>query len=984
MKYYVNAVLFDLDGVIVFTDKYHDLAWKQLSEENNWDFDEELNNQLRGIPRIASLEVILKHNNVVLDESEKFKFTEQKNIYYKKLLQDISTDDIYPNVIDFLKDLKSKGIKIALCSSSKNAQLVLDALKLNNYFDTVISGNDIENPKPHPEIFLKVAEKLNIHPFHCLVFEDAVSGVEAALSAKMKCVGVGTRDLLPNAPETIDNYDSIDIDALLLTGRPQKILAEEWNITETQLPPRRGKYWESIFSLSNGFIGVRGTLEEDYKKKKSNPETYVNGIYGYERHEQSSVGPEYSKKMHNMLNICDWTPINIYVEGEKLSLTTGDILVNFRSLSMKRGVLERLLIWESPKGLQIQLKSSRLVSMTRRNSAVIHYEITPLNFSGEIKIESKLINNIPSSASGKIQTTVSEQDITDDIISQKITPINGPYHVGLSIAHNLSSDSDSNIKKEIITKDNTVTTTYSKETEQHENLFFNKHIVLLSSAIKSEDVMPLSRKIICSDMKDGFDMMNQEQTSFWKNLWDKADIKIEGNLMDQQAVHFSLFQLQQNNPKNDLLNIGANGLSGNQYHGHIFWDSEIFMMPFFLYTEPTAAKHMLMYRYNILETALKRARKMNEKGALYAWNSISGEACARIQEATTAEYHLQSDIAYAIWRYTEITADYEFLYNFGAEIVFQTARFIYGRGSFIKAKNNQFCINIVCGPDEYNFEVNNNCYTNIMAEWHLRYATALYKIIAETEHDASEKLIDRLKITEQEVQDWLFAAKNMYIPLNNELGIHEQDDSFLCLDSIDMNTIPKYANIRNTMSPLNIRRVQITKQADVLLVMFLHGYLFSKKQKRNNYNFYEPKTNHGSPLSPSIHSIIASDIKKQTDAYNYFRQSALMDLNDFASNTKEGLHLACCGGTWMAVINGFAGMRDYSDGLSFNPSLPESWNAYSFKIAKETTELRISVKKDFSLYEWIDGPPIELNLPNKKITLSEKNPTARLSTKNVS
>jgi alpha,alpha-trehalose phosphorylase len=355
-----------------------------------------------------------------------------------------------------------------------------------------------------------------------------------------------------------------------------------------------------------------------------------------------------------------------------------------------------------------------------------------------------------------------------------------------------------------------------------------------------------------------------------------------------------------------------------------------------------------MYRYNILDEARKRALQMDSIGALYSWCSISGEECSVNYEAATAQYHLQSDIAYTIWRYFSGTGDIEFLCDYGAEIVFETARFLYDRGKFIPSKG--FCINCVCGPDEYACGVNNNCYTNTLVQWHFGFACQIYDMMSREYGDKFASLAKKIKLGIDERERWQKAAAEMYLPYNAKLGIDVQDDSFLYNDPVDMNIIPQNVDLRKYFHPLNLWRQQVIKQADVVLLMFIFSWKYSKARKCSNYEFYEPLTCHGSSLSPSIHCIIASEIGKYNDAYEYFMHSAYMDVCDLKCNTSGGIHTASNGGTWMAVVNGFAGMRDEPDGLKFNPTLPASWKSYSFKLRYKGRIISVNVNKNQVVY----------------------------------
>ncbi len=1055
MKHQIKAVLFDLDGVVVFTDKYHYLGWKKLADENDWDFDEEVNHACRGIPRIASLNVILDHNKIDLPEEEKEKLANLKNEYYKKLIKQISLDDIYPGIIQFLEKLKAKGVRLAICSSSKNAMTVLDALDLSKYFDAVVGGNDIENPKPNPEIFLKGAELLNMHPAHCLVFEDAESGVKAAHSAKMKCIGVGTPDRLPNAFEHITDYNEIDICAMLDAGRVKSIAEDSWRITETELKRNRFPFWETAFALSNGVIGVRGTFEESSVGYEEYPATFLNGICGYEPYQYLWKLPGYPDDRHAILNICDWINIDLKVDGETFSVAKSNFLKHKRSLNLKSGILEREFIWETNSGKKIHVKTQRFVSMVRKNIAGLRYSVTP-ETECELTFKSQTLTELKSKVMSINHVEVEKvvEDIDVDVIYQKIKTAADK----VVLAQSYSLAGQKNIEGNILNfkssiraqKDKTVTLDkiFSAYSTMDSNDLHDVNSELLSRtgtsaqrcaklSLRKVDSESLSRtgtsaqrcaklslrkvdsellsrtgtsaqrcaklslrKVdsellsrtgtsaqrcaklslrhlvinnISSAREAGFEKMRKEQEDFWAEFWKDADIKIEGNIQDQQAVRFSLFHLRQSNPEKSNRSISANGLTGDEYSGLVFWDTEMYMLPPLIYTQPETVKGLLEYRYSILDKARERAKQMHGIGALFSWNSIKGEECGHVYEASTAQYHLLPDIAFAIDLYDRMTGDEDFIFNKAAEILFEMCRFMEDRGCYVKNKKGKFCINVVCGPDEYGCGVNNNAYTNSMTKWMFEYAISLYKRFLEKHPEKLADLSEKISLTKEEISVWKKAAENMYIPEKTSEGIIPQDDCFMDMDSVDMDLIPKNTDIRHYNHPLNLWRMQVIKQADVLLLMFTLGYKFSLEQKKSNYLYYEPKTNHGSSLSPCIHSIIASEIGFNNDAYNFFRQTALMDLNDFKNNTKGGVHSACLGGCWMTVVNGFAGMRDYPDGLIFNPVLPDTWKSYSFSIVYKGNRILVEVTDSEIKYSLLEGNKLTFNSHRKKVLLSKGN-----------
>ncbi len=947
MMHQIRAVLFDLDGVVVFTDKYHYLGWKKLADEKGWAFDEEVNHGCRGVPRLASLQVILDHNNVELPLDEKERLADIKNEYYKELLKQINEDDIYPGVVSFLKKLKAESVRMAICSSSKNAMPVLDALNLTQYFDAVITGNDIDNPKPDPEIFLKGAAAVNMHPAHCLVFEDAESGVDAAHAAHMKCIGIGEPERLPNAHETITDYAEIDLQALLDAGRVKTIAKEPWNVSEDALMRNRFIYWESAFALSNGVFGVRGTFEESDPGYDAYPATLVNGICGYTPYEHIWKMPGYPESRHAILNMADWANVDLTVDGETFSIATAKMSSHRRSLDLKRGVLDREFVWETKSGKTVAVKTQRLVSMVRRQIGALRYAVTAPEGCG-ISLRSRTRLVMPSAVMPGEQVRVAKME--ENFALQELTTADDR----VAVAQAYSLEGDQRIEG----------TDWLFSCEAAGPVVLDKFFSV-ASTMDGDAFETLVQEELNAAQAAGFDKLIDEQSAFWAQYWVDGDIEIDGSVQDQQGVRFSLFHLRQGNPERGNRSISANGLTGDGYSGHVFWDTEMYMLPAYIYTQPETVRPLLEYRYSILDKARERAVEMQGKGALFSWNSVKGEECGHVYEASTAEYHLLSDIAYAIELYDRMTGDDEFTLGRGAEILFEMCRYLEDRGCTVDGKG--FCLNVVCGPDEYGCGVNNNAYTNVMARAMFNYSAAVYDRVKAA---GGEALFETIGLTPDEVAAWKKAADEMYVPYDEKSGLTPQDDTFLEMDPVDMDLIPKNTDIRPMYHPLNLWRMQVVKQADVVLLMYVHGELFSREQKEKNYLYYEPKTNHGSSLSPCMHCILASELGNQADAYRFFRQTALMDINDFKNNTGGGVHSACLGGTWMTVVNGFAGMRDYPDGLQFNPVLPAAWTRYSFPLVYKGSRFRVTVTKDGAAYDLIDGEPLTICSNGKDLRVS--------------
>jgi alpha,alpha-trehalose phosphorylase len=746
------------------------------------------------------------------------------------------------------------------------------------------------------------------------------------------------------------------------------IVNNPWSIIEKNFTVEDNYVNESLFAIGNGCIGMRGNFEEGYSGPKGTglEGNYINGFYESEVIKYGEVAYGYAENSQSMLNVTSSKIIKLYIDDEEFDMLKGEVLGYERRLDFKEGLLRRSLIWKSPKGKEVKVNIERLVALKHKHLASIHYEVTPLNFNGKIKLVSSLdgdvtnqtTENDPRVGSGFQGRVLSVEDKrlqnTFGAIVQKTE--NTKFALACAVEHVLDTAEEHQIEN--LLEELKVNIIFTIDAKLNNTIKLNKYIAYATSRDYSEEeILNIATDEVKKAKDVGFEFIKKEQLSFLKDFWYRTDIEIKGDDLLQQAIRFNMFHLLQSVGRDGKTNIAAKGLSGEGYEGHYFWDTEIYMLPFFLYNNPEISRKLLEYRYSILPKARERARIMShKKGALYPWRTINGEECSAYFPAGTAQYHIDADIAFAIKRYMEATEDKDFLVKYGAEILFETARLWADLGEFIENKGNKFCINEVTGPDEYTALVNNNCYTNLMAKENLKYAykTALW--MKENNKDAYEKLKERIALQEEELEFWIKAADNMYIPYNEGLKIYLQDDSFLDKTPWDFENTPKenYPLLIH-YHPLVIYRHQVCKQADVVLAQFLLSHKFDIEQKRRDYDFYEKVTTHDSSLSTCIFSIAASEIGYHDKAYDYFIDTAAMDLTNSHGNTKDGIHAANMAGAWMCLVNGFAGMRAFEDTLSFNPYLPDHWEEYSFKVTYKGRLLEVRVNKEGTCYKLLEG-----------------------------
>jgi alpha,alpha-trehalose phosphorylase len=465
------------------------------------------------------------------------------------------------------------------------------------------------------------------------------------------------------------------------------------------------------------------------------------------------------------------------------------------------------------------------------------------------------------------------------------------------------------------------------------------------------------------------------------DFWHRSDIRIDlagrnANPRLQQCIRWNLFQLLQATGRADDRGVPAKGLTGHAYEGHYFWDMEAYVLPFLIYTAPRIARNMLKFRYSMLDKARERAAELSHKGALFPWRTISGDEASAYYAAGTAQYHINAAIAYALNKYFEVTADEEFHKDYGAEVLVETARLWYDLGFFSDRLDGKFCIHGVTGPDEYTTVVNNNAYTNMMARENLWYAARAVEWLRKEHPQDYVALAHRTRLDPGEAVEWQRAADNMYVPFDKRTGINPQDDSFLDREVWDLKNTPKNKfPLLLHYHPLVIYRYQVIKQADIVLAMFLLGDEFSLEQKKKNFDYYDPLTTGDSSLSACIQAILAFELGYDEKALRYFKYAVLMDLADVGGNVRDGVHIASIGGTWMAVLYGLAGMRDYNGRLSFDPR--PFVRKLAFALTVRGQRLEVDIEDGKANYLLSQGAGLVIKHRDEEIRLSEGKAVSR-------
>jgi alpha,alpha-trehalose phosphorylase len=760
--------------------------------------------------------------------------------------------------------------------------------------------------------------------------------------------------------------------------------AHEWKIIEKRFYPRFLAQNETIFSTGNGYIGMRGNFEEGAPVSQSG--TFVNGFHETWPICYAEEAYGFAKTGQTIINVPDGRIIKLYVADEPLFLPTANLLSFERVLDMQNGTLDRELIWEMPSGKQISLKSRRLVSFRHRHLAAINYQVTVLNATAPVVISSHLATisenrqreedpRLARSFEGSVLSTRLSYAQDFRVIQGFITK-HSKMTLACGVDHVVTTDGS--VTHQSSCSDDHGKVVFSSTAQPGETLELTKYITYHTSRrVPPEELCDRAERTLDRALDQGFEVLLKDQRHYLDDFWQRSDITLRAAPTAlrtteefQQSVRFNLFQILQTAGRAEGTGIPAKGLTGQAYEGQYFWDIEIYVLPFLIYTEPRIAKNLLKFRYSMLDKARQRAREVNQKGALFPWRTINGEEASAYYAAGTAQYHINADIMYALRKYVNATGDEDFLHREGAEMLVETARFWRDLGFFTRKKERNFYINGVTGPDEYTTVVNNNTFTNLMARENLRYATETVETLKDKKPERFRELVDKTGLELSEVGEWRDAAERMYIPFDKETGIHPQDDDFLDLEVWDFEHTPldNYPLLL-FYHPLVIYRHQVIKQADVVLAMFLLGSEFSLEQKKQNFDYYDPLTTGDSSLSVGIQSIIASELGYEEKAIEYARYSVLMDLADVGGNVKDGCHIASMGGTWMVLVYGFAGMRDYDGNLSFNPWLPSRLEGIHFTLTFRGQVIEVDITQETVIYTLQKGEGLAIQHREKEIQL---------------
>jgi beta-phosphoglucomutase len=914
----LRAVIFDLDGVITDTAEYHFQAWKRLAEEEGIPFTRADNEKLRGVSRRESLRLLLGNRQISEDQAQEW--MARKNSYYREMITSLTPADQLPGVTSLLSELRIAGFKLAIASASRNAPDVITRLGIEDQIDVCADGSSIERQKPAPDLFLHTAHLLGVPPSSCLVVEDAASGIQAAQAAGMLAVGIGPNERVGQAQWVLPGLDGVRAWDL--------IKVSTWRVGETFFDPRVQHAHETIFTQGNGYLGTRGTLEEGFPN--DHPATFVHGMW-------DDVPISFTE----LANAPDWTALDIRINGQRFSLADGTIEHYARFLDLRTGVLFRRVRWSPPEGERsCDLIFERFPCLSDPHVCVVRVRVEPIHDHATVEVRAVLDGHVNNQ--GRLHWNIVSQDMEPNRASLLVETCNTRKSLAMSTELMVSGS-----EAQIYDRDyqNAPGVVAQAEVEPGGELVVDKFVAVFTSR-DVEKPLQAARSKVTETASDGFNSLHRVNAASWKEFWDGSDVIIEGDDEAQLAIRHALFQLRiAASTSDEHVSIGAKTLSGFGYKGHVFWDTEIFALPFFTYTQPALARNLLMYRWHTIEGARRKAAESGFAGAQFAWESAetgdevtprwvpdAGDSTRMVRIwPGEIQLHNTADIAYAIWQYFRVTGDEEFMCTIGAPIILETALFW---GERVERENGRYAIRQVIGPDEYHHHVDNNAFTNGMVRWHLQRALDVRQWLHEITPREARALDLRLGLTPEALECWEDIIANLFFPHDPQTGLIEQFEGFFQLPDVDWGQYKDRTQSMQTLLGIDgANEHQVLKQPDVIMLLCLLCDEFDHKTWQSNWEYYSPRTDHsyGSSLGPSIHAWAACELGLPEVGYEHFMRAARMDLEDNRGNTADGIHAASAGGLWQAIVFGFAGLHLSENGYKLRANLPSHWKRLAFR-----------------------------------------------------
>jgi HAD superfamily hydrolase (TIGR01509 family) len=947
----ISAAIFDVDGVLVASP--HEQAWREALDgfaDPSGFTTAFYQAYVAGKPRMDGARTTLQRLGApgAVDRAEEYGAKKQGLI--EKLIAE-GRFDAFPDAVRFAAALHSAGFKLALASSSKNADAMLrqlplpDGRNLLQIFDADLSGREVPRGKPDPALFLLAAEALGVPPSQCVVVEDAPAGVQAARAGGMAALGIARLDdeqLLREAGAdlVVTSLDEADVPALV-RGQLRASSPEETPLMKAAFEPTRGPGWvlthrgysvltesgiESRFSLGNGFLGMRASRSTSrgptwlswlgYMRWASWPRCYVAGLFDI---------PNTEPPVPALAPIADWSRIRITLDGEVLLAREGEVLRSARQLDMRRGLLVSGWTHRTPSGITFTGRELRLLSQADRALGLQLLQLSLDRDGVDVRLEASIASGLGLEPTrledglGAWRTEGAKKDVAlAGGASMRIgaRPLEAERPFPLRWAWRWRS--------------------VAGETAE-----FDRLIAVARGFSPDQDPAAAAQGAFRRGVSLGWEGTLTAHEAAWATRWRASDVAIEGDPDLQRTVRFAVYHLVSTaNPDDEHVSVGARALTGDAYLGHVFWDTEVYLLPFYTATWPEAARAMLMYRFHTLPAARAKAAAGGYAGALYAWESAD-TGVETTPESVIApngekvdilcgkmEQHISADIAYAVWQYWRATGDDEFLLSAGAEIILETARFWASRAQ-LEADGRRH-IRHVIGPDEYHEDIDDNAFTNVMARWNIARGLDVVDQLRRWWPETADTLSARLALGPDELADWRDALDRIVTGLDATTGLYEEFAGFHALEYVDL------AQYADRTAPMDVvigrertQASQVVKQADVVALIGLLPEAFPGAMAETNFRHYEPRCGHGSSLSPAMHALVAARLGDAEMALRYLHEISEFDPDPASAG---GVRIAGLGGIWQAVVMGFGGLDITGETLTINPKPPARWRSLSFRV----------------------------------------------------
>ena len=765
----------------------------------------------------------------------------------------------------------------------------------------------------------------------------------------------------------------------------------EWLVDQNTFDINQLNFHETLFTTGNGYLGTRGVLEEGHNA--SLPGTFINGLFDH--HDSAVV---------DLVNAPDWTPLAVWVDGQKLDLHVCKILEFRRCLDMKQGLLYRTTRFQDAQGRVTRFESVRLAHFGKRHLCGIRFSVTAENYSGTIKIKSWVDGHVfnldrlpiykeetdfhPEVRWKKWASSKHLQQVESEIWQEgaflKMKTLDRPHHLAYGSILRLEDDT---ARISSFSEYERIGQETQMELDQGETILGEKWVAIYTSReIEADQIKNACRALLDESRNQSFREIFESHKVAWNHKWEECDVIIDGDDKINNALRFNIYHLLITaNEEDPKANIGAKSLSGEGYKGHVFWDTEIYALPFYIYTQPKMARALVEYRYHTLGGARDYAAQEGNIGARFAWESAdtgqeetpkwSPDGIERIWTGDE-ELHITADVVFGLLSYYIATQDLDFMLDYGLEILFDTARFWANRME-LNAEKDRYELTHTMGTDEYHAHVNNSVFNNWMAKWNLEKAVQFWNWTKDKHPKEFDRVRKKLSLDESVVTQWQSVAEKTYLPFSQDTGLIEQFEGYFNLEDTpvsqwDQNNMPIFPT---GLDHAAAQQTTLIKQADIIMLLYILPDEFSDDMKKANYQYYEPRTMHKSSLSPSVHTIMAVETNNPQKALQYFERSAYTDLVDNQGNTEWGIHLASAGGTWQALVNGFGGLRVRNQKVTFKPWIPDEWNSIQFQINWRGGKLKVKIEKERAKFLWenptnedlvIEVQNKELNLPSDR------------------